>query len=95
MWRQIRGMGLSYHYHMRCHIEAGYIKFILYRAAQVVQAFEEAKKIMVQQPVGSCSSMLCCAVLCVVETVCGQQRAAASVHAMTAVFSLVSILFLF
>ena len=49
MWRQIRGMGLSYHYQIRCQIEAGYIKFILYRSAQVVQAFEEAKKIMVQQ----------------------------------------------
>lgn len=69
MWRQIRGMGLSYHYHMRCQIEAGYIRFILYRAAQVVQAFEEAKKIMVRPSVGTHGSTLCCVVLCVIASV--------------------------
>ena len=63
MWRQIRGMGLSYHYSMRCLIEAGYISFNLFRAAQVVQAFEEAKKIMVRTSVSGRS--LYCALLCV------------------------------
>ena len=63
MWRQIRGMGLSYHYSMRCLIEAGYISFNLFRAAQVVQAFEEAKKIMVRTSVSGHS--LHCALLCV------------------------------
>ena len=47
MWRQIRGMGLSYHYSMRCKIEEGLLYFILFRSAQVAQAFEVAKKILV------------------------------------------------
>lgn len=69
-------MGLSYHYHMRCHIEAGYIRFILFRAAQAVQAFEEAKKIMVQQSVGTHGGVLCCVVLCVIASVRRQQTVA-------------------
>ena len=91
MWRQIRGMGLSYHYSMRCLIEAGYISFNLFRAAQVVQAFEEAKKIMVRTSVSGRSWY--CALLCVwvgggarafMGNMCG---AAASLCAiMTAVF---------
>ena len=64
-------MGLSYHYSMRCNIEAGFIRFILFRAAQVVQAFEEAKKIMVQWSVGVHST--CTLMLSVVECARGQQ----------------------
>ena len=40
-------MGLSYHYSMWCKIEEGLLYFILFRSAQVAQAFEEAKKILV------------------------------------------------
>ena len=64
MWRQIRGMGLSYHYSMRCLIEAGYISFNLFRAAQVVQAFEEAKKIMVRTSVSGRHSWDCALSCC-------------------------------
>jgi Zn-dependent M16 (insulinase) family peptidase len=39
-------MGLSYHYSMRCKIEEGLLYFILFRSAQVAQAFEVAKKIL-------------------------------------------------
>lgn len=47
MWRQIRGMGLSYNYHMSCHPDQGQLYFHLFKSSQLVPAFKEAKDIMV------------------------------------------------
>lgn len=46
MWRQIRGLGLSYHYSMFCDPEQGLIFFILFKASHLVKAYEQAKEIM-------------------------------------------------
>ncbi|ELU05156.1 hypothetical protein CAPTEDRAFT_140557 [Capitella teleta] len=46
MWRQIRGLGLSYHYNMYINIESGLIYFILYKSTHVVNAYKQAKTII-------------------------------------------------
>ena len=48
MWRQIRGMGLSYHYSMRCAPDSGRLSFLLFKSAQLVKAYEVAMEIMVR-----------------------------------------------
>lgn len=47
MWRQIRGMGLAYHYSINCYPSQGLLYLVLYRATQVVQAYDMARKIVV------------------------------------------------
>ena len=47
MWRQIRGMGLAYHYSMRCVPSEGLLYLQLYKASQLVQAYDVARKIVV------------------------------------------------
>lgn len=47
MWRQIRGMGLSYHYSMTCQEENGLLLFLLFKSSQLVQAYEVAREIVV------------------------------------------------
>lgn len=46
MWRQIRGMGLSYGYRLECKPEDGLLYFRLLRSSHVMQAYEAAKKIV-------------------------------------------------
>ncbi|XP_013400143.1 uncharacterized protein C05D11.1 [Lingula anatina] len=46
MWRQIRGMGLSYGYRMSIKQETGQLYFILSRAAQLSNAYKQAKIIV-------------------------------------------------
>ncbi len=48
MWRQIRGMGLSYHYSMSASPESGKLTFVLYKSSQLVRAYEVAMEIMVR-----------------------------------------------
>ena len=47
MWRQIRGMGLSYNYRMYCSPESGQMYFQLFKSSQLVQAYQVAREIMV------------------------------------------------
>ena len=47
MWRQIRGMGLSYDYSMRCTPESGQLAFNLFESSQLVEAYKVARQIMV------------------------------------------------
>ena len=51
MWRQIRGMGLSYHYSMSCSPSEGLLYLVLYKSTQVVQAYDVARKILVSKAV--------------------------------------------
>ncbi|XP_028410939.1 uncharacterized protein C05D11.1-like [Dendronephthya gigantea] len=46
MWRQIRGLGLSYHYSMFCDPGQGLIYFILFKASHLAKAYEKADEIM-------------------------------------------------
>eukprot|EP00731_Ephydatia_muelleri_P024861 Em0016g1132a len=46
MWRQIRGMGLSYGYRLECKPEDGLLYFMLLKASHVVQGYEAAKNIV-------------------------------------------------
>ena len=48
MWRQIRGMGLSYNYRMNCWPDEGQLYFQLAKSSQLVQAYKVAKEIMVR-----------------------------------------------
>ncbi len=47
MWRQIRGMGLSYGYFISASPESGKLTFVLSRSSQLVKAYEVAMEIMV------------------------------------------------
>ena len=47
MWRQIRGMGLSYHYSMVCSPSQGLLYLVLYKSTQLLQAYNVARKIVV------------------------------------------------
>ena len=49
MWRQIRGMGLSYHYSMSCSPSEGLLYLVLYKSSQLVQAYDVARKILVSK----------------------------------------------
>ncbi|CAH1271971.1 Hypp4744 [Branchiostoma lanceolatum] len=46
MWRQIRGLGLSYHYSIKVTPSQGLMSFILYKSAQLVQAYKVGKDIV-------------------------------------------------
>lgn len=46
MWRQIRGMGLAYHYYMFSSPESGLLYFQLFKSAQLIQAYEIARTIL-------------------------------------------------
>ncbi|XP_064646790.1 uncharacterized protein C05D11.1-like [Lineus longissimus] len=45
MWRQIRGLGLSYHYSISVQPETGQLYFVLYKSSQLVAAYKQAKEI--------------------------------------------------
>ncbi len=47
MWRQIRGMGLSYHYNISANPESGKLTFVLFKSSHLVKAYEVAKEILV------------------------------------------------
>ena len=49
MWRQIRGMGLSYNYRMICRPDNGHLYFQLFKSSQLIQAYRVAKEIMVSK----------------------------------------------
>lgn len=46
MWRQIRGMGLSYHYNISLQITEGLLYFVLFKSTHIVNAYAEAVKIV-------------------------------------------------
>lgn len=46
MWREIRGMGLSYHYSIRLEISQGLLYFVLFKSTHIVAAYKEAIKIV-------------------------------------------------
>ncbi|EDV28100.1 uncharacterized protein TRIADDRAFT_21141 [Trichoplax adhaerens] len=46
MWRQIRGLGLSYHYSMHYSVEHGLLYLKLFKSTQLVNAYREAKTIV-------------------------------------------------
>ncbi|XP_070567442.1 uncharacterized protein C05D11.1-like isoform X2 [Ptychodera flava] len=46
MWRQIRGLGLAYHYSMFCRPSEGLLYFLLYKCTHVVNAYKQAKEIV-------------------------------------------------
>lgn len=47
LWRQVRGMGLSYNYRMACYPEQGHLYFQLFKSSQLVQAYKVSKGIVV------------------------------------------------
>ncbi|KAI1290107.1 hypothetical protein HDE_08397 [Halotydeus destructor] len=46
MWRQIRGIGLSYHYNISLDVSQGLVYFVLFKSTHVVNAYKEAVKIV-------------------------------------------------
>lgn len=46
MWKQIRGLGLSYSYSIILKPEAGLIYFVLFKSASLVKAYKEGKAIV-------------------------------------------------
>ncbi|KAL4219134.1 hypothetical protein ACF0H5_021716 [Mactra antiquata] len=46
LWRQIRGLGLSYHYSMYVQPETGLLYFILARSTHIVAAYKEGREIV-------------------------------------------------
>ncbi|XP_077994627.1 uncharacterized protein C05D11.1-like [Glandiceps talaboti] len=46
MWRQIRGLGLAYHYSMYCRPSEGLLYFLLYKCTHVVNAYKQGKEIV-------------------------------------------------
>lgn len=46
MWKQIRGLGLSYSYSLYIKHETGLIYFSLFKSTQLVEAFRQAKKLV-------------------------------------------------
>eukprot|EP00002_Diphylleia_rotans_P030294 TRINITY_DN6211_c0_g2_i2.p1 TRINITY_DN6211_c0_g2~~TRINITY_DN6211_c0_g2_i2.p1 ORF type:complete len:914 (-),score=188.85 TRINITY_DN6211_c0_g2_i2:270-3011(-) len=48
MWKEIRGLGLAYSYGSYVSSEDGLIYFNLYRASHVLQAYSQAKKIVME-----------------------------------------------
>ena len=47
MWKQIRGLGLAYHYRMYCRPEEGLLYFQLFKCTHVVNAYKQAIEIVV------------------------------------------------
>ncbi|XP_022082849.1 uncharacterized protein C05D11.1-like [Acanthaster planci] len=46
MWKQIRGLGLAYHYRMYCRPEEGLLYFQLFKCTHVVNAYKQALEIV-------------------------------------------------
>jgi len=46
MWKQIRGLGLSYGYSMLLKIHQGLLYNCLYMSASLLEAYKQAKKII-------------------------------------------------
>jgi Zn-dependent M16 (insulinase) family peptidase len=46
LWRQIRGLGLSYHYAIDLSVSEGLISFLLYKSSQLVAAYDKAVEIV-------------------------------------------------
>jgi Zn-dependent M16 (insulinase) family peptidase len=46
MWRQIRGMGLSYHYNISLQVSEGLMYFVLFKSTHVLAAYKEAQNIV-------------------------------------------------
>lgn len=51
MWRLIRGQGLSYGYGIYPKVNEGLLYFSLYKSANVVAAYKEARNIVVSNNV--------------------------------------------
>uniref|UniRef100_UPI00358F5AD4 uncharacterized protein C05D11.1-like isoform X2 n=1 Tax=Myxine glutinosa TaxID=7769 RepID=UPI00358F5AD4 len=48
MWRQVRGLGLAYHYSMRVDPSEGLLYFMLYKSSQLVSAYKQAMDILAE-----------------------------------------------
>ncbi|XP_060071887.1 uncharacterized protein C05D11.1-like isoform X2 [Ylistrum balloti] len=46
LWRQIRGLGLSYHYGISIDAEKGLLKFLLARSTNITEAYKEGRNIV-------------------------------------------------
>lgn len=53
MWKQIRGVGLSYHYNISLHIHEGMLFFLLFKASHVAAAYKESQAIVSRHVNGS------------------------------------------
>ena len=48
LWRQIRGLGLAYHYSMSVDPASGKLTFVLMKSTHIFAAFQKGKQIVVR-----------------------------------------------
>jgi Zn-dependent M16 (insulinase) family peptidase len=46
MWKQVRGLGLAYHYNIYINVQEGLLYFVLYKSTHLFKAYLESQKII-------------------------------------------------